>query len=27
VLQEITDAYIAKVEGMAKKKEIELTTV
>jgi ribosome recycling factor len=27
VLQEITDAYIAKVEGMAKKKEVELTTV
>jgi ribosome recycling factor len=27
VLQEITDAYIAKVDGMAKKKEIELTTV
>jgi len=27
VLQEITDAYIGKVEGMAKKKEIELTTI
>jgi ribosome recycling factor len=27
VLQEITDAYIAKVETMAKKKEQELTTV
>lgn len=27
VLQEITDAYIAKVEGMAKKKEVELATV
>jgi len=27
VLQEITDAYIAKVEAMAKKKETELTTV
>jgi ribosome recycling factor len=27
VLQEVTDAYIAKVEGLAKKKEIELTTV
>ncbi len=27
VLQEITDAYIAKVEAMAKKKEVELATV
>jgi ribosome recycling factor len=27
VLQNITDAYIAKVEAMAKKKEVELTTV
>ena len=27
VLQEITDAYIAKVDGMAKKKEVELTSV
>ena len=27
VLQEITDSYIAKVEGMAKKKEVELATV
>ena len=27
VLQEITDAYIAKVDGLAKKKEVELTTV
>lgn len=27
VLQEITDANIAKVEGLAKKKEVELTTV
>jgi ribosome recycling factor len=27
VLQEITDAYIAKVEDMAKKKEVELGTV
>jgi ribosome recycling factor len=27
VLQEITDAYIAKVDGMGKKKEVELTSV
>ena len=27
VLQEITDAYIAKVDGMAKKKEVELASV
>lgn len=27
VLQEITDAYIAKIDGMAKKKEVELTSV
>jgi ribosome recycling factor len=27
VLQDVTDAYIAKVDGMAKKKEVELTSV
>jgi ribosome recycling factor len=27
VLQEVTDAYIAKVEGLSKKKEVELMTV